>query len=135
MYESLDGVEGGSAFVDSVFGLRVREVVHCSACGCNSHEAAYTQLFYNVSATALRLQAMAIETEDEAPTSLVLALPPLLVSFLSFLAGVGMRCAVKPTPFLRETHVSPPPCQTVLAQFAGRHRSVNHRSPCKEPVG
>jgi len=73
VYESLDGVEGGSAFVDSVFGMRVREVVHCSACGRDSHEAAYTQLFYNVSTTALRFQAMAIETEDEAPASLVRA--------------------------------------------------------------
>ncbi len=58
VYDSLKEVPGGAELVDAVFGLRVRELVHCGSCGQDTHCTRYTQFFYNVSATALRLQAM-----------------------------------------------------------------------------
>ncbi|CAL8470323.1 g9865 [Coccomyxa elongata] len=68
VYDSLGEVPGGPELVDSVFGLRVRELVHCRDCGRDTHEASYTQSFYNVSATALRLQALIMDPDDDAPS-------------------------------------------------------------------
>ncbi len=68
VYDSLGAVPGGAELVDSVFGLRVREVVHCGSCGRDTHEAAYTQSFYNVSTTALRFQALSLEPGEASPT-------------------------------------------------------------------
>ncbi len=68
VYDSLGEVPGGPELVDSVFGLRVRELVHCRDCGRDTHEASYTQSFYNVSATALRLQALIMDLDDDAPS-------------------------------------------------------------------
>ena len=59
IYDSLRAVPGGGALVDAVFGLHVAERVHCAACGRDTHASAYTQYFYNASATALRMQARA----------------------------------------------------------------------------
>jgi hypothetical protein len=59
IYDSLRAAPGGGALVDAVFGLHVAERVHCAACGRDTHASAYTQYFYNASATALRLQARA----------------------------------------------------------------------------
>ncbi|KAK9830628.1 hypothetical protein WJX81_006901 [Elliptochloris bilobata] len=66
IYDSLRAVQGGGELVDAVFGLHVSEHVHCGACGKDTHVNAYTQFFYNASATALRLQAMV--EEAGAPT-------------------------------------------------------------------
>ena len=60
IYDSLRAVQGGGELVDSVFGLHVSERVHCGACGKDTHASAYTQFFYNASATALRLQVSCI---------------------------------------------------------------------------
>lgn len=68
VYDSLGEVPGGPELVDAVFGLRVRESVHCGDCGRDTHEASYTQSFYNVSATALRMQALVIDPNDDAPS-------------------------------------------------------------------
>ena len=57
IHDSLRAVPGGGALVDSVFGLHVAERVHCAACGKDTHANAYTQFFYTVTATALRMQA------------------------------------------------------------------------------
>lgn len=58
LYDSLGDVPGGAELVNLVFGLHVRELVHCGSCGRDTHCTRYTQFFYNVSATALRLQGM-----------------------------------------------------------------------------
>lgn len=58
IYDSLAAVLGGAQLVDSVFGLRVSEAVHCGSCGRDTHHNTYTQFFHTVPATALRLQAM-----------------------------------------------------------------------------
>ena len=70
-------VPGGGELVDRVFGLRVREGVHCGACGRDTHASEYVQFFYNVSATALRIQALADAAEGDDP-----ARPPPLGALL-----------------------------------------------------
>ncbi|KAK9830629.1 hypothetical protein WJX81_006901 [Elliptochloris bilobata] len=64
IYDSLRTIPGGGELVDSVFGLHVSERVHCGACGKETHASAYMQYFYNVSATALRMQAGAANEGD-----------------------------------------------------------------------
>ncbi|KAK9809101.1 hypothetical protein WJX72_009369 [[Myrmecia] bisecta] len=45
----------GLDLVNRSFGLEVSESVHCPDCSLETHKTSYTQYFYNVSATALRL--------------------------------------------------------------------------------
>ncbi len=66
IYDSLRTVPGGGELVDAVFGLQVAERVHCGACGRDTHATAYTQFFYNVSATALRMQARPLSHMSDA---------------------------------------------------------------------
>lgn len=67
IYGSLGAVPGGGALVAGVFGLRVREVLHCGACGRDTHCNTYTQFFYNMSATALRMQHCSNQADGRAP--------------------------------------------------------------------
>ncbi len=67
IYDSLRTVPGGGELVDAVFGLHVEECVHCSACGRDTHKSAYTQFFYNTSATALRLQVSLVSVTRQSP--------------------------------------------------------------------
>lgn len=76
VYDSLGAVAGGAELVDSVFGLRVRELVHCSSCGRDTHDVAYTQSFYNVSTTALRMQALSFDDGEAAPSLVCASSPP-----------------------------------------------------------
>lgn len=68
IYDSLGLVRGGTELVTRVFGLSVHEAVHCEDCGKDTHQGAYTQFFYNVSATGLRLQAIALDCGDQLPS-------------------------------------------------------------------
>jgi hypothetical protein len=74
IYDSLRAVPGGGALVDAVFGLHVAERVHCAACSRDTHASAYTQYFYNASATALRMQARARAADCLAPRAWSLGL-------------------------------------------------------------
>ena len=38
------------AGIEPTFGLSVREEVHCPSCGKATHQASYTQYFYNTQA-------------------------------------------------------------------------------------
>ncbi len=67
IYDSLRTVPGGVVLVDAVFGLHVEECVHCGACGKDTHKSAYTQFFYNTSATALRLQVSFMSVLQQNP--------------------------------------------------------------------
>lgn len=44
------------------------EQVHCGSCSRSSHQSSYTQFFYNVSATALRLQNSLNQADGAAPS-------------------------------------------------------------------
>lgn len=61
LYESLKTVAQPSlqALPDAVFGLQLREVVHCSACGKDTNQIAYVQHFHTTAAASLRLLALA----------------------------------------------------------------------------
>ena len=40
LYEAINGVAGARSPVDAVFGLRVKEGVHCADCGASTHQQA-----------------------------------------------------------------------------------------------
>ncbi|KAL4433796.1 hypothetical protein ABPG75_000237 [Micractinium tetrahymenae] len=46
---------GLPAGIEPTFGLSVREEVHCSHCGKDTHQTSYTQYFYNTQATVLHM--------------------------------------------------------------------------------
>ncbi|KAL4433799.1 hypothetical protein ABPG75_000240 [Micractinium tetrahymenae] len=46
---------GLPAGIKPTFGLSVREEVHCSHCGKDTHQTSYTQYFYNTQATVLHM--------------------------------------------------------------------------------
>ena len=71
IYEQLADLPGIGARATQVFELPVREAVHCSECGKDSHQSSFVQRFHCVSATALRLQAMLALADNEG------LLPPL----------------------------------------------------------
>ncbi|KAK9804439.1 hypothetical protein WJX73_000629 [Symbiochloris irregularis] len=65
LYDAMAHVPGGTQLVDDCFGMRVQESVYCAPCAKHSHKTEYTQHFFNASATALRLQLIAAQFEDE----------------------------------------------------------------------
>ncbi|KAK9808880.1 hypothetical protein WJX72_005660 [[Myrmecia] bisecta] len=54
------GAPIGQTLVDGVFGLHVSESVLCRACRKRTQQSGYTQFFYTASATALRMQQIAM---------------------------------------------------------------------------
>ena len=71
IYEQMGALEGVGARLTCVFELPVRLAVHCGACGKDTHQSAFVQSFYCMSATALRMQGM-LELDDNEG-----AMPPL----------------------------------------------------------
>ena len=71
IYEQMGALEGVGAWLTCVFELPVRLAVHCGACGKDTHQSAFVQSFYCVSATALRMQGMLALDDNEG------AMPPL----------------------------------------------------------
>jgi hypothetical protein len=90
IYDSLAQEPGGKALVEAVFGLQVREQVHCSACERSTHESSYMQPFYNVSATALRMQDAVSRAHGHATTL------GLLLSVSVATCGLPCACIVSP---------------------------------------
>lgn len=67
MIDRLEMFKEGGEMAREVFGCFIGEQLHCSACGCNTHESAYCQYLYNVSASGLRLQALALQNSGTVP--------------------------------------------------------------------
>ncbi len=105
IYDSLRTAPGGGALVDAVFGLHVAERVHCAACGRDTHASAYTQYFYNASATALRLQAR--RPCGRSPRPLISCAPHPFQSFPGSLAAVYRPPVLLPGCASPEAHAVP----------------------------
>ncbi len=71
IYEQLAELPEIGALATQVFELPVREAVHCQNCGKDTHQSSFGQSFYCVSATALRMQAMLAQADNEG------LMPPL----------------------------------------------------------
>ena len=71
IYEQLAELPEIGALATQVFELPVREAVHCQNCGKDTHQSSFGQSFYCVSATALRIQAMLAQADNEG------LMPPL----------------------------------------------------------
>ena len=65
IYEQLAELPEIGALATQVFELPVREAVHCQNCGKDTHQSSFGQSFYCVSATALRMQAMLAQADNE----------------------------------------------------------------------
>ena len=71
IYEQLAELPKIGKLATQVFELPVREAVHCQNCGKDTHQSSFGQSFYCVSATALRMQAMLAQADNEGD------MPPL----------------------------------------------------------